>query len=770
MRSIRIQYILLLPVLLHPVFLVEGQQLIGNWKSHLSFAEAVQVADAGKGIYCATKSGLFFYDRNDHTVGIHTKVEGLSDQEVSSVVYAGDRGILIVGYRNANIDLIEGAEVYNMPDIKRKQLTGNKTINNLMVVGDFAYLSCGFGIVVLNLEKREILDTYYIGENGGQSNVYDMAFDGTWLYAATEQGVFRADINSPNLIDYNNWSRIQDLPYPGGIYNAITWFGGSLYTSLGNESGDADSLYYYESGSWHSFQGPETGHISQLGKSNDKLVVVKGNHVSLYDAGRNKVRDLILSGPGYAIEDQDNILWVADRFSGMVRAEGENVTTILPNGPLSNEVMSVSIMDNIVYTVAGGVTSAWNNTFNHAELNVMDQGEWHGSSSVEYRDLIQVTTDPADKYHVFVASWGYGLLEYRNGELIQVFRADNSTLQSIDVESDTNEIYYRLGGTVFDRDRNLWVTNTGVAEPVSVRKTNGQWASYDMDGQLDVSTLGRIINTRNDHKWILCPRNQGLFAFTVNGTLDDISDDRYRKFDVVDADGVTIDNQVYSFAEDKDGVIWVGTETGIVVYYNPSMVFEEERFYGQRIIVPRNDGSGLADILLQNERVTAIAIDGANRKWIGTAKAGVFLLSEDGLEEIHHFTAENSPLLSNNIMDIAINGDNGNVYIATDAGLISYKSTAIEGRESFDDVYVYPNPVRENHTGDIVITGLVGNVNVKITDIGGNLVYETNSLGGQAIWDGRTFSGDRVQTGVYMIFCTNEDGSQTHIAKLLVIH
>ena len=170
------------------------------------------------------------------------------------------------------------------------------------------------------------------------------------------------------------------------------------------------------------------------------------------------------------------------------------------------------------------------------------------------------------------------------------------------------------------------------------------------------------------------------------------------------------------------------------------------------------------------EKVTAIAIDGGNRKWVGTAKAGVFLFADDGLETIHHFTTDNSPLLSNNILEIEIDGKTGTVYFGTENGLISYKSTAIDGKDNYGDVYVYPNPVREDYQGEIVVTGLVGNVNVKITDINGNIVYETTAMGGQAIWDGRTFSGDRVHTGVYLIFCSNEDGSLTHITKLLVIN
>ena len=755
-------------LLLRPGLELSGQAVMGEWKSHLSFNEAVQVADAGDRVYCATGSGLFFYHKTDHTVKIQTRVEGLSDQEISSIAYDKTRDLLLVAYKNTNVDLVGRNDILNIPDIKRKQLTGNKTIHNSIVIGDYAYLSCGFGIVVINLAKKEIRDTYYIGENGSQSNVYDMVSDGTWLYAATENGVYKADIHGTNLIDYNNWSGISGLPFPTRTCTALAWFDGRLYASMNVPPGDKDSLFYYEAGLWQSFTTLETGRIYHIGETHGKLLVITRNRVTLYDAGHNELQNQFVGEPNHAMQDQEGILWVADRREGMIRSPNPwSSETICPGGPISNDAASIAVMNDLVYTVAGSVTSGWNNTFNHAELNIYSQGAWEGSITPVYRDLIHISIDPGNKDHVFAASWGYGLLEYLDGELVNVFDENNSTLQSIYPGDD----FHRLGGTVFDHDRNLWVTNSAVAEPVSVRMSNGiDWIGFELDGLLKVNALGRIINTVNDHKWILCHQGQGLFAFDVNGTPDDISDDSYRKFDVVDINGKMISNYVYSFAEDRNGNIWVGTNEGIVVYYSPSRVFTDDLFYGQQIIVPRNDGTGLADVLLQNETVTAIAVDGANRKWVGTARAGVFLLSDDGLEQIFHFTNENSPLLSNNIRDIAIDGKSGIVYLGTDKGLISYKSTAIEGNKFFDDVYVYPNPVREDYSGEIVITGLIADVSVKITDISGNIVYETTSLGGQAIWDGRTFSGDRVSTGVYMVFCTNEDGSMTHITKLLVIN
>jgi ligand-binding sensor domain-containing protein len=747
--------------------LSSAQMAIGDWKTHLSYSSGKQVADGIDRIYCGTQNGLYYYDKTDNTIHIITRVEGLSDLEINTIDFSKDHNLLLLGYENANVDIVLEKDIYNIPDIKREQITGNKTIHNILFISDYAYLSCGFGIVVINLTKREIKDTYYIGENGGLINVYDMAFDGTWLYAATENGIYQANINNPNLIDYNNWSKITDIPNADGKFTSVCWFGNKLYANFRAETGSVDSLYYFESGFWQQFQAIERSTYYHVGKSHDRLLVVSRNYVVVYDADNQKIRHLLAANPNHAVLDDDNILWAADRLEGMFISPNEwTRDPVLPNGPKSKDVASMAIMDDILYTVAGNVTSGWNNTWNHAELNTLQANFWSGTSTVDYRDLIHLVVDPSDKYHVFAASWGYGLLEYRNSELVEVYDQSNSTLQTF-IE---NENYYRLGGVTYDKNGNLWVTNSNVPEPVSVRKPDGKWRSYDLDGKLRVNALGRIITTEYNHQWVLCPQGMGLFAFDMNGTLDDESDDRYEKFNVVDVNNKIISNDVYSFAEDHDGNIWVGTDKGIVVYYSPSRVFDEGLFYGQQIIVPRNDGTGLADILLGTEKVTAIAVDGANRKWVGTAKAGVFLFSEDGLENLHHFTTENSPILSNNILDISIDGEKGTVYFGTDKGLISYKSTAIDGKDNFGDVYVYPNPVREDYQGEIVITGLVGNVNVKITDITGNIVYETTALGGQAIWDGKTFSGDRVHTGIYMIFCTNDDGTQTHITKLLVIN
>jgi hypothetical protein len=302
--------------------------------------------------------------------------------------------------------------------------------------------------------------------------------------------------------------------------------------------------------------------------------------------------------------------------------------------------------------------------------------------------------------------------------------------------------------------------------PVYVIRSDGEWEnlefSYDIFG-IDKRLTG-ILATSTGQVWLLV-KNDGIFVFRENrnGTVSE------RFFTVKNQDSELIE-RVFSIAEDLDGNIWVGTNKGPVVYYNPASIFEDQTVLGYQIQIPRNDGTNFADLLLENEIINTIAIDGANRKWIGTESSGVFLMSGDGKEEIHNFNQDNSPLFSNKVVSIAINNESGEVFFGTDKGVLSFMGQATAGNEDFKDVYVYPNPVREDYEGDITITGLVTDANVKITDVSGNIVYETTALGGQAIWDGRNFSGKKVQTGVYLVFCTNEDGSKTHVTKLLFIH
>ncbi len=745
---------------------LQGQITLGQWRTHLPYKYCNLTEATDNQVFCSTTGGLFYYNLEDNSVVKISKIDGLSDNGVAAMRWSGDLETLIMAYQNSNIDLIRDNVIVNLPDIMKKQIPGDKYIYDIYYLGQDAYLSTGFGIVLLNLEKDEISETYYIGDNGEALKVNQVTSDGTYLYAATDKGIRKGLISDPFLVDFNAWETITDIPNAGGAFSTIAFFNDVIYTSYADPAGEQD-LIYYNNGSGWSIYSYFTGKIChELLDQGDYLSLVDNKGVHLINEGGLVIKELLSAKPLSASLDDYGSLWLADYGDGLITNQEGNTWSIIPNGPNTTSVYDMEASGNVLHSVQGGVSGSWANLYMKAFLETFSSEQWNSQLFPEARDLVSLAIDPADPHHVFAGSWGYGLLEYKGEEVIRYTEA-NSTLQTI-IQGGN---FVRIGGVALDPVGNLWMTNTGVSEPISVRKADGTWKSYKVDNLITGYTaLGSILVTRSGDIWAIVPKSNGLFAMNINYTIDDTSDDEYKKVSVVDKYGKVITNDVRAFAEDRSGNLWLGTNQGVYVIYSPYRLFTEGSVYAQEILIPRNDGSGLADPLLGTQVVTAIEVDGANRKWLGTASGGVYLVSEDGLEEIEQFNATNSPLLSNSIADICVDGVSGEVFFGTDKGIISYRGDALEGSTQYDQVVVYPNPVRETYDGPVAIKGLVENTTVKITDMSGNLVYETESLGGQALWDGTNFRGERVATGVYMIYLSSADGAIAHVTKVLFIH
>lgn len=749
-----------------------GQISLGQWRTHLPYRYCNLAEVTDDRVFCSTTGGLFTYSLVDNSIEKLSKIDGLSDVGVASMRWSDEKELLILAYQNSNIDIIRDGMITNMPDILNKQIPGDKTIYDIYITGEDAYLSTGFGIVVLNLDKNEIRETYYIGNNGEALRVNQLTVDDTHIWAATDNGIRRGERSDPFLVDFNSWELIDDFRDYEGIFSTIASFNGIIFASWQDPSGNQDRLYYLEESVWKEYAFFNGRQCRELLNQGAFLSLVEDKAVSLINKDLLVVQRIGIYDPRSVSLDEENKVWIADDGAGLItNSGGGDLWTIVPDGPQSNIVYDMNTAGGILYAVRGGVDGSWNNQYNVATMEFFENEAWKYVTDEESRDLVAVLPDPADPRHVFAASWGHGVHEFRNGEEVNQYQVGNSSLQTI-----IPGPYVRIGGLAFDPMGNLWVTNSNVQNPISVRKSDGTWKSFRAGNKItDFGALGSILVTRSGHKWVIIPRGNGLFAMDDNGTIDDDSDDIYERVSVVDRFGKVITNDVRSFAEDRNGNLWLGTNQGILVIYSPQRLFTEGEVYAQEIVVPREgevnpDGTIPGDVLLGEQIVTCIEVDGANRKWLGTAGGGAYLVSEDGLQEIHHFTALNSPLLSDNIYDISVDGSSGEVYFATEKGIISYKGDALVGNTVFDQVVVYPNPVREDYHGPVAIKGLVEQTNVKIQDMGGNLVFETESLGGQAIWDGTNFAGERVATGVYLIFLTNADGTLSHVTKLLFIH
>jgi hypothetical protein len=736
-----------------------------TWRDHLPYSNVKRLTEVNQKIYCATTGGMFSYNKQDNSLQKYSKVNGLADVNISTIGYSGNLQTLVVCYENGNIDLIANDSITNLPDIKRKLITGDKIINHILFIGEYAYLACGFGIVVVDLNKKEIKDSYLFGPQGSQIYVNQIAFDSENIIACTKQGIFKASINSPNLVDYNYWEMLSAVPESEADYKSIVYFAGKLLVIYQNPVSSRSDIIELGTGSW-SVWSPEQEEYRVLDIQNGHLVVLTDNFVEVFDDSFDVVCKTLKYLPQFAVYDNDENLWIADKQNGLIQyADGHLYNGIFPKGPKYIDVGELAYQDGYLWVGAGNE----GNVYRYLGGYLFKDEQWSSFNRDNvpelgnYQNLSDIAIDPSNPNHIFGGHTGFGVVEIEENS-VTIYDETNSVLSTID---DFGHGYIFITGLSFDRNNDLWISANYDENPVYVRRHDGTWENIELkyDGFGLNTRVNEIFATSYGHVWLLLERH-GILVFRENpdGSFSE------KFFSVVNQQGDLLD-RVYSVAEDNDGNIWIGTIAGPIVYYSPTGIIEEEDdIIGTQILIPRNDGTGLGDPLLKNEKINCIVVDGANRKWFATEKSGVFLMSEDGKTEIHKFNSENSPLFSDNVRSVAINDDNGEVFFGTDKGILSFMGQATKGEEEYHDVYVFPNPVRENYLGDITVTGLVANVNVKITDISGNIVFETQALGGQAIWDGKNFRGERVGTGVYLVFCSNDDGTKTYVTKLLFIH
>lgn len=764
-------------LILLPFLNVTAQEVgIGEWRDHLPYRKVVSIAKGGEKVYAATPYSLFYYDLADNSINRLNKINGLSDVGISQIAYLDELKTLIIAYSNANIDLIRDGKIINLSDIKRKPILGNKSINHIAFIGKRAYLSCGFGIVVLDIEKEEFPEPiYYIGDQGSAINVGATTFNAydSLIYAATDFGIYRASFNSPNLANFAEWTRESSSVLPAGPFNYIASLNNRIYVNKKGPAYSTDAMFVKVGNEWGFFEKNNTSDRSCMKVFNNQLVVCENLFVNIFNADGAVIRRLYDYNPGFinpkdALLDGSNNVWIADEFEGLTKVPPEPGETekFMPNGPYFPDVNALSSGGKDVWVVPGGRTSSFGGIYREARFAGFVDGKWitidkkQDPFLADYRDVLSVCVDPANNKKVYLGTWGAGLLEYENGVFSQHYTSENSSLQGATFDNT----WIGIGGIAFDSQNNMWVTNSSAPSVLSVKRTDGTWQAFNLGSAATGVDMSRIIVDKSNQKWMM-PRDHALVVFNDNNTID-TSDDQVKRLTSSAGNGNLPGSFVQCIAADREGLVWIGTNEGVGVFYSPDNVFSGQNFDAQRILI-NQDGQG--QYLLITESVTAIAVDGSNRKWFGTDRAGVFLMSQDGTKEILHFTEENSPLLSNSITDITINSD-GEVFFGTANGVISYRGESIPPNTSLDNVVVFPNPVRESYDGKIAIRGLVDGSSVKITDISGSLVYSTLAEGGQALWNGRNFDGKRVKTGVYLVYITNSDGSQTKITKIMFIN
>jgi ligand-binding sensor domain-containing protein len=745
---------------------VYGQLPNNSWRDHLSYSRSHHIAITPEKVFCAMESGgMASVDKRSGELEKYSKVTGLSDVNINSIAYSETTNTLVIGYRNGNIDLLTSAGLTNMPDIKRKQITGVKTVYEIVAYEESAFLACGVGIIHLDLSRQEIKDSYFFGTGGSPLKVFDLTILGNYIYAATEFGVYKADLNAPNLVDFNYWQHLDDLPQSGGEYKEIESIGDELL-AVYSDKGIDNIIRISTDDSWISWNPLSETKIHHVGYSNTTISIATNNNIYLYTNSFLLTDNIDIPAARYGLIDNDGTLYAASVSGGFKKyTSNGGLTSYYISGPWFNTTSYIDTKDDEVWVGSGSkdnayVNGAAYNFSNERWSSILGSSQELGSVGNFYKFAYHSTNSK----RVYASSYRYGLYLFENNKVVKQYTRDTEPLfQS--AFSSTHGV--RIMGLQMDNKGDLWTVSELTVQPVLVFRGESDWEQLELNSPLFRSATTRwreLVITENNQIWLLSERN-GVVV------LKDLGDGSFleKHFPLMNQDGDIL-SAAYCMTEDKEGNIWIGTNRGPIIYNTSNQLFDEDNVTGTQIKIPRNDGTNLADFLLDYEIVRDIAVDGGNRKWMATATSGVFLVEEDGKETIHQFIEGNSPMISNNVLSVGIQEKTGEVFISTDKGLVGFMGQATEGGEDFSDVYVYPNPVRPGYEGDITITGLIKDASVKITDISGNLVYETTSLGGQAVWNGKNFDGNRVQTGVYLVFLTNSDGSKTHIAKLVFIH
>lgn len=770
------------------IFLIFSTSLISaqvdysdSWEDFFSYNNVKDFIKSENIMYALSDNAIFTYDFTNQEIKKLSSVQGLSGETTSAIHYSTQSDRLVIGYKNGLVEVVDSdGSITISADILNFNQTGEKSINDIFEYQGKLYLATSFAIIEYDIDQLEFGDTFFIGNNSTDIKINEIVVLNDFIYAATERGIYKADINNANLIDFNNWNLISSV---NNNYSNIIIFNSKIYTTLNKklfEVTETNEIVLIED---------YTSSIVSLKGSSTNLSVVLNSSVNIYSTNF----DLVLQNNADINSDyilntafaENNQLFLATKQFGILSSlisDDIIFQEIHPEGPVSNDVFSVSAQSNELWIVYGGFGPTYGPIQRKLGFTHFNGESWFTAMNDplnSFPDLVDVALDPTDKNKVFISGFGDtqsintyntgGLFEVQNNEITNFYNNLNSPLADI-VENIANRVTIRVSGSVFDTQGNLWVANIGVSNELK-KFSNGSWTEFDISAGKPENSFGLsdMVIDINNTVWI-GTRDDGIIAFNENGN-------RIRGLINTPTQGSLPNRKVESIAVDKDNRIWIGTISGLVVFSNASGVFDADVVDAQPVIFEED---GIAKKLLGDQYISTIAVDGANNKWFGTSDGGVTYTNPNGQTTIANFSKENSPLPSDRITKISVDKESGKVFFATDKGIVAYNSNVAPFGEILGEVYAYPNPVRKFHN-TVTIDGRNGTnlpkgTNVKILDIAGNLVYETNVIegqelqGGKVIWDKKNLAGNNVASGIYIVLLANEDASETSSTKIAIIN
>lgn len=760
MKSSLFYLILFLLSVIPEIMLAQQENIpLESWRTHFSYQNIQSIAIAGERVYAAGDYGLFYFDREDKSATTISVLDFLSDAGIANLYYHPENDILVIAYRNGNLDIVEQGEIYNLPTILEASLPGDRAINDVQFSGNITFLATDFGISVLNLQAREINESYFNLSRGGEPvEVNQLAIWNDSLFAITAQGLIGNALQGSNLSDFNTWKHFSatEMPVPERI-EVLTGSAQGLLAGV-----DEEGLFVYAGGKWTSTAFRTGSFFRSLQAVPDGILISMANGIYLYNQSSGKVNPIssaLIQSPYQAAQDNAGSLWIADGANGLVSNFEGGFQSVIPNGPLADVPVSL-------YAGEGKIVALFNKTggtSSHEEdgpggFSVFSQGSWQNYSPrnvpemPEIEGFSDITYNQQNQRYYF-SSLKSGLLEWDPAS--SAFRQFMAGMANVSL--DTNQGGATPVSTLaVDQLGQLWMVQSGTQ--MALHRYNPMeesWQGY-LEDHTQAGNAAEILILQNGDKWLRLKGDKGIFIFNEEKGQSRLLGKG------INSGGLTNAN-VTEMELDLEGQLWLGLQQGVNYFPNPYAVLGEAPV---NAVFPVYEGRAL----LNFEEITTLAIDGGNRKWMGTP-AGLWVFGDYGDTLHYRFSTANSPLPDNFIRDLAVDQQSGEVFIATQKGMVSFRSGATEaGFEHASAIKIFPNPINPGYEGKVGITGLARDVVVKITDVSGRLVKELAAEGGTATWDLTNTQGRRPASGVYLIFSSSADGTETLSGKLAIVN
>lgn len=790
LKKILIVLITLIP------FISKAQVPVEDWNVYSMFSTIKKMVETPDKVYYISGTNLFSYDKTTEENYNYTLYNKLNDNIVDDIFYNKVRKYLVITYTSGNIDILyDDGSIVNLPDVKNASINYSREINDVAFLDDCIYVATKFGIIVFSESLQEVKNSCVYGKEislitcVGDNIIIDQNH-ALYYFNIKEENKFIEDFNNFTLIKSGYWLEdiegldnnkllfratnksinILDLNFDKNNCSAISL---DATGTASNIIYGKDSYYYVAKNTLYSvsLEGEKISHTSLPAELTSQIISIWNNPNEIWVGDKNGIAN-------YKISDE-NITILHDKFKPQaINVDYPFYITSDKNGKIYISNKSESVYYGFKYKVLANISTIENGNFEDITPTEFTASHKNNPSKDILYDIYQLAIDPEDPEIYYVGSHWEGMYKVKGGKTITQYNPETSSL----LESWG----CRVNAIAFDKENNLWCTCEVLKGgetclhilPAAARKkektTKEDWIPIslgDFQALKDVQIL--ICKKSNmifliDGKW-----SPSIVAYDTKGTYTDISDDTYMLWNsFIDQDGKSYTyERVSALVEDKDGKIWIGTNNGIVEITNPQNAINSSMTVN-RLKVPRNDGTNYADYLLDVIHVTSISVDHSNRKWIGTMSDGVYLVSESGNEIIDHFTSENSYHPGGITYCVYANPFNNSVFMGTEFGLVEYGSTSTPAHENYDEIYAYPNPVKPDYSGLVVIKGLMENSLVKIADSAGNVFHTTRSEGGMATWDCCNSSGERVKSGVYFVYVSqNENGDSSGVVtKIMVIN